>query len=660
MTAELGHYALVLALIVALLQSVVPMVGAGRRDDRLMGFGGPCAMMQLTLVAAAFLALVNAYVTSDFSLRVVAENSHAAKPLLYKVTGTWGNHEGSMLLWSLILAAYGAAVAWFGDRLPATLRARVIAIQGMTGAGFLAFILFTSNPFERLDPAPIAGRGLNPVLQDLALAIHPPMLYLGYVGFSIAFAFAVAALIEGKVDAAWARWVRPWTLTAWSCLAVGIALGSWWAYYELGWGGWWFWDPVENASLMPWLLGTALVHCVVVVERRETLKAWTILLAILTFGLSLLGTFLVRSGVLTSVHAFAVDPGRGLFVLLLLAIAIGGGLTLYALRASSLRQGPTFALVSREGGLVLNNLLLSVACATVLLGTLYPLLAEAISNDRVSVGPPFYAATFVPLMIPMLVAMAVGPMLAWRKADLAAALGRLGVAFLASIAIVALGWYVAGGGPLMALVGIGLAAWLVMGALTDFAERVALFRRPLGVSLRRAAGLPRSAYGSMLAHGGLGLLVAGAVAASAWKAESVQMMRPGETATVAGYTLRLEEVTREGGPNYVADVATMTVLRDGAEIAVMTPERRFYPVEGQSTTEAAIRGGVFGDLYAVVGEPDDSGAWVTRIYFEPLVGWIWVGALVMAAGGALSLSDRRARIGAPARSRAAAELAVEA
>ena len=660
MVAELGHYALALALIIALLQSIVPLVGAARVDSRLMGFAGPCAIMHLTLVGAAFLALVNAYVTSDFSLRVVAENSHAAKPLIYKITGVWGNHEGSMLLWSLMLAGYGAAVAWFGDNLPTTLRARVIAIQGMIGLGFLAFILLTSNPFDRLDPAPIAGNGLNPVLQDLALAAHPPMLYLGYVGFSIAFSFAIAALIEGKVDAAWARWVRPWTLAAWASLTLGIALGSWWAYYELGWGGWWFWDPVENASLMPWLLGTALIHCVVVVERREALKAWTMLLAILTFGLSLLGTFLVRSGVLTSVHAFAVDPDRGLFVLLLLAIAIGGGLTLYALRAPTLRRTATFALISREGALVLNNLLLSVACATVLLGTLYPLLAEAISDERVSVGPPFYDATFVPLMAPMIVAMAVGPMLAWKKGDLAGAFSRLGAAFLAVIIVMAIGWYVADGGPVLALVGLGLAAWLIVGALVDIADRIALFRRPLPVSLRRAAGLPRSAYGSALAHGGLGILLAGAVAATAWKSESVRMMQVGDTVTVSGYEIRLEGVARHEGPNYIAEQGEMTVLRDGVVIGTMTPERRFYPVERQSTTEAAIRGGVFGDLYAVIGEQDTSGAWVTRLYYEPLVAWIWFGSVVMAVGGTLSLSDRRARIGASSRASAQPKLAVEA
>ncbi|MEZ5670351.1 MAG: heme lyase CcmF/NrfE family subunit [Alphaproteobacteria bacterium] len=660
MIAELGHYALALALVIAVLQSVVPMIGAGRNDDRLIGFASPCALMQLTLVAAAFLALVNAYVTSDFSLRVVAENSHVAKPLLYKISGVWGNHEGSMLLWALILAGYGAAVAWFGDRLPKTLRARVIAVQGMIGVGFLAFILLTSNPFDRLDPAPIAGMGLNPVLQDPALAAHPPMLYLGYVGFSIAFSFAIAALIEGKVDAAWARWVRPWTLAAWSTLTLGIALGSWWAYYELGWGGWWFWDPVENASLMPWLVGTALVHCVLVVERRETLKAWTMLLAILAFGFSLLGTFLVRSGVLTSVHAFAVDPDRGLFVLLLLAIAVGGGLVLYALRAPSLRSGPGFALVSREGGLVLNNLLLSVAAATVLLGTLYPLFAEAVTSERVSVGPPFYAATFVPLMTPMVAAMAVGPMLAWKKGDLAAALGRLAIAFMLCLAVVAGAWYLSGGGPVLALVGLGLAAWLVFGAATDLAERIALFRRPLPVSLRRAAGVPRGAYGGMLAHAGLGVLIAGAVAATAWKTERIQMMRIGDAVDVAGFSLRLDGVERHDGENYVAERARMTVLRDGAEIDVLTPERRLYPVERQTTTEAAIRGGVAGDLYAVIGEPDGNGAWVTRLYYEPLVGWIWFGAVMMAAGGVLSLSDRRVKIGATARKRGAASLAMEA
>src|SRR5579864_2394799 len=432
MIAELGHYALALALIVALVQSVLPLIGARRLDPGLMALGGSTAIAQFALVALAFAALVHAYVTSDFSLATVAENSHSTKPLLFKITGVWGNHEGSMLLWVLILTLFGAAVAWFGSNLPPDLRARVLAVQGMIGAAFLAFILFTSNPFLRIAPAPLDGNGMNPILQDIGLAIHPPFLYLGYVGFSVAFAFAVAALIEGRVDAAWARWVRPWTLAAWCALTTGIALGSWWAYYTLGWGGWWAWDPVENASFMPWLVGTALLHSAIVVEKREALKVWTIFLAILTFSLSLLGTFLVRSGVLTSVHAFASDPRRGVFILLLLSLYTGGALLLFAWRAPQLQGGGLFAPISREGGLLLNNLLLTTAAATVFLGTLYPLFLDVVAHQKVSVGPPFYAATFVPIMVPLLVAMAVGPLLPWKRADLAAALARLNLAFLAA------------------------------------------------------------------------------------------------------------------------------------------------------------------------------------------------------------------------------------
>ncbi|MGH6884986.1 MAG: heme lyase CcmF/NrfE family subunit, partial [Geminicoccales bacterium] len=500
MIAELGHFALTLALIVALLQASLPLWGAARGDERLMALARPAALAQLLLIAIAFGALTHAYVVSDFSLLNVYQNSHTAKPLLYKITGVWGNHEGSMLLWVLILALFGAAVAAFGNNLPDTLRARVLAIQAWIASGFLAFSLFTSNPFVRVFPTPANGQDLNPLLQDPGLAFHPPMLYLGYVGFSMAFSFAVAALIEGKVDAAWARWVRPWTLAAWCALTGGIALGSWWAYYELGWGGWWFWDPVENVSFMPWLMGTALLHSALIVEKRDALKVWTILLAILTFSLSLIGTFIVRSGLLTSVHAFATDPERGVFILLLLGLAIGGSLTLFAFRAPLLKPGGLFAPVSRESALLLNNLLLAAAAATVFLGTLYPLLIEALGGSKLSVGTPFYNATFVPIMVPLAIVMGIGPLLPWKRAELASVLPRLWLALAAAVVVTLTAAAVVEGGPLLAPLGLGLAAWLFVATLTDWAERVRLFRVPLALAWQRARGLPRSSYGMTLAH----------------------------------------------------------------------------------------------------------------------------------------------------------------
>ncbi|MGE0714683.1 MAG: heme lyase CcmF/NrfE family subunit [Alphaproteobacteria bacterium] len=660
MIVELGHFALALALLVALVQGTLPLVGAGRGDGRLMAVAGPAAAMQAALILAAFAALTWAFLVSDFSVALVAQNSHRTKPLLYRISGVWGNHEGSMLLWVLVLALFGAAVALFGRNLPPRLRARVVAIQGLIGVGFLAFVLATSNPFLRLDPAPFDGNGLNPLLEDPGLAFHPPMLYLGYVGFSVAFSFAVAALIEGRVDAAWARWVRPWTLAAWCALTLGIALGSWWAYYELGWGGWWFWDPVENASFMPWLVGTALLHSAIVVEKRDALKGWTILLAILAFSLSLLGTFLVRSGVLTSVHAFAVDPARGIFILLLLALVIGGSLVLFAVRAPSLAPGGLFAPISREGALVLNNLLLSTAAATVLVGTLYPLVLEALTGAKVSVGAPFFEATFVPMAIPLLAAVAVGPLLAWKRGDLAGALSRLWVAAVLAAASALATLWLMGFRPVMALLGMALAAWLVAGAAVDLAERVRLFRVPLAGSLARAIHLPRAAWGAALAHAGVGILVAGAVAASAWKTELVTTLRPGDAATLAGWTYRLETVEPVTGPDYRADRGTVTILSDGRTVAVVHPEKRFYPVQGMPTTEAAIHTRWVADHYVVLGDPDGAGGWTTRIYHEPLVPFLWIGALVMAVGGLLSLSDRRLRVGAPARGRVPSAAAVRA
>ena len=652
MIPELGHFALVLALAIATVQATVPLIGAARQQPAWMAVGVPAAIVQALAVAIAFAALTYAYVVSDFTVSNVVANSHSAKPMLYKVTGVWGNHEGSMVLWVLMLALFGAMVAAFGQRLPASLKARVLAVQGMISVGFLTFILFTSNPFLRVDPPPLDGRDLNPLLQDPGLAFHPPFLYFGYVGFSMAFSFAIAALIEGRVDAAWARWVRPWTLAAWAGLTVGIGLGSWWAYYELGWGGWWFWDPVENASLMPWLAGTALLHSAIVVEKRESLRSWTVLLAILTFGLSLLGTFLVRSGVITSVHAFAVDPSRGIFILGLMVLAVGGGLALYALRAPQLRASGSFAPISREGALLLNNLLLATATATVLLGTLYPVFLEAVGGGRVSVGPPFFEATVVPILMPMIVAMGIAPMMSWKRGDLAGALGRLKAAMAVTAAIAVASVATHWDGPILAHVGVALAAWTIVAALAEVAERIRLFRIPLGESWSRAVGLPRSAWGMTLAHAGVGIALAGMTASTAWMTERIERVQPGDTVDVAGYAVTFETVQRVEGPNYIADRGIMTVT-GGAEPFTLTPERRWYPVAQMQTTEAAIHTTWLADVYAVLGEPGDDGAWTLRLYHHPLVPWIWLGTVVMAIGGVVSMTDRRLRLGVPARRRSA-------
>jgi cytochrome c-type biogenesis protein CcmF len=645
MIIELGHFALILALFVSLTQAVLPLFGAQTGRASFMATARPCAIATAWLLGLAMAALTIAYVTSDFSLRNVALNSHTSKPLLYKISGVWGNHEGSMVLWVLMLGLCSAAVALFGASLPPALRARVLAVQGMITSGFLLFVLFTSNPFERVLPPPPDGQGLNPILQDPGLALHPPFLYLGYVGFSVAFSFAVAALIEGRVDAAWGRWVRPWTLAAWSALTIGIALGSWWAYYTLGWGGWWFWDPVENASFMPWLLGTALIHSAIVVEKRDTLKAWTILLAILTFSMSLVGTFLVRSGVLTSVHAFATDPARGTFILGLLVIAVGGSLTLFAWRAPALKGGGLFAPISREGALVLNNLLLACGCATVFLGTLYPLFLDAMNGPKISVGFPFFNATFVPLMVPLLLALGVGPLLGWKRGDVLGALQRLSIAFGLALAITLWLIWLTFGGPILAVLGLGLAVWLAVATLTELARRLGLGRVSARDTLARAANLPRSGYGMSLAHLGVAISVAG-IAASAFEREAIEILRPGQSLALAGYELRLEGVERARGPNYVADRATISVRRDGAALGALRPERRFFPVQRQNTTDTAIRTTLLSDLYLALGEPDGAGGWTIRAYWKPLVPWIWIGAVVMALGGGLSLSDRRWRVGA--------------
>ena len=649
MIAELGHFALALALAFALAQAAFGFAGASRGLADWMSASRVAAFMQFALIAVAFGALTYSYVTSDFSVKNVVENSNSLKPMIYKISGVWGNHEGSMVLWVLVLALFGCAVALFGRNLPPSLRSRVIAVQALIGIGFLLFILLTSNPFERVFPAPPDGRDLNPLLQDPGLAIHPPMLYVGYVGFSIAFSFAIAALIEGKVDAAWARWVRPWTLLAWSFLTGGIALGSWWAYYELGWGGWWYWDPVENASFMPWLVGTALLHSSIVVEKRDSLKSWTVLLAILTFSLSLIGTFLVRSGVLTSVHAFATDPDRGVFILVLLCIAIGGGLGLYAWRAPKMQGGGMFQPISREGALLLNNLLLTTAAATVLLGTLYPLVLEGINGSKISVGPPYFNATFVPLMVPLVAALAVGPLLSWKRADLAGVLGRLKTTAGATIATFIIVLWAAGEKAVWGALGIGIAVWLTGGVLTQLADRVGLGKNPLSEVGQRLIGLPRSAWGMSFAHFGLAIFIVGATAMSLWQEEEILVMQSGQTAKVGGYKVTFNGVQDKRGPNYVAMRGLFEAKRGKSRPFKLIAEKRRYVVGGQETTEAAIHNSWRGDLYIVIGNADEDAGQTVRLYFMPLVNWIWLGTLVMVLGGFISLSDRRLRIGAPAR-----------
>ena len=649
MIAEIGHFALILAVGVALYQFLVPLYGAQKGDVALMRTGITSAVLQLALVLLAFLALTHAYVVSDFSVQNVFENSHSAKPMIYKLSGVWGNHEGSMLLWVLILALYGSAVALFGQNLPMELRSRVIAVQGAVGLAFLLFIVLTSNPFLRIDPAPIEGNGLNPILQDPALAFHPPFLYAGYVGLSIAFAFAVGALIEGRVDAAWARWVRPWTLAAWMFLTVGIAMGSWWAYYELGWGGWWFWDPVENASLMPWLVATALIHSAIVVEKRNALKIWTVLLSILAFSLSLMGTFLVRSGVLTSVHAFAVDPERGLFILLILCVFIGGALVLFAWRAQSLKAGGLFAPVSREGGLVLNNLLLCVSCLAVFVGTLYPLALETLTNEKISVGPPYFNLTFGPIILPLLLLVPVGPFLAWKRGDAGLALRRLWIALALAVAVGLIVLMLNVRGPWLAPLGFAVATWLVLGALTDLASRISLFKVPLSTSWSRFAGLPRSSLGTMFAHAGVGVMTAGIIAISLWKVEIIVAMKPGETAEVGKYSVTFLGEAPLTGPNYTGRVGSFRLSDSGGEITTLRSEKREFKPSGMPTTEVGLYQAFLGDVYVVMGDTADVGARAVRLYYNPFVNFIWLGAAMMFVGGLLSLSDRRYRVGAPKR-----------
>ena len=655
MLVEIAHFSLAIALGLSLVQMIIPIWGVRRNDMALARVGEPAAIGVFLLLFFAFGVLMHAYAVSDFSVQNVAENSHSAKPFIYKLTGTWGNHEGSMLLWVLILALFGALVALARRSLPDRLRSGTLAAQASVTVAFLLFILFTSNPFNRLDPAPPEGNDLNPILQDLGLAIHPPLLYIGYVGFSITYAFAIAALIDGRIDAVWARAVRPWTLAAWLFLTLGIAMGSYWAYYELGWGGWWFWDPVENASLMPWLAGTALIHSTIVMEKRDSLKVWTILLAILTFSLSLLGTFLVRSGVLTSVHTFATDPQRGLFILMILVFFIGGSLALFAWRAPMLRQGGLFAPVSREGALVVNNLFLAAACGTVFIGTLYPLALEGLTGAKISVGPPFFNATFLPLLVPLLLMLPFGQSMAWKRGDLLGTFQRLATAIVLGLVATVMIFAVTYGGPVAAPLGIGLGVFLIASAVWDMGERIIARASGVRAILSRAAGLPRSAYGSAIAHAGVGITVIG-IAATAWATEDIAVMKPGDRLSRNGTTIVMQQMFPRTGPNYRELVGRFTVEVDGQERGVIdSMKRTFITRNNMQTTEAGIRSFGPSQLYVSLGELQPDGTSVgVRMYTKPLILLIWIGCIIMALGGALSITDRRFRVAVPAKPRARA------
>jgi cytochrome c-type biogenesis protein CcmF len=634
MIPELGQFALALALAVALLQAVLPIAGAANGNAAWIAVARPAATTQALLVAFAFGCLTYAFVNNDFSVAYVAAHSNSALPLPYRVAGVWGGHEGSLLLWALMLGVWMSAVSAFSHHLPDEMTARVLGVMGIVSAGFLAFMLFTSNPFDRQLPPAIDGRDLNPLLQDPGMVLHPPMLYMGYVGFSVAYAFAVAALISGKLDAAWARWSRPWTTVAWMFLTLGIALGSGWAYYELGWGGWWFWDPVENASFMPWLVGTALIHSLAVTEKRGSFRSWTVLLAIIAFGLSLLGTFLVRSGVLTSVHAFAVDPKRGIFILGLFTLFIGGALVLYAWRTSRIGLGGDFAPVSRESFLLANNVLLVAAAGSVFLGTLYPLMADALGVGKLSVGPPYFEAVFVPLMAPALFLMGVGPLARWKHTSIPELAVLLRWALAVSLAVglllpLAFGeWH--------ALTGFGLAAaiWIVASAL------ISLKKRPRG---------SRAYLGMVLAHTGVAVFVVGVTLVKTYESDKDLKMKPGDTVSLAGYLFRLDEVADVKGPNYLAARAKVSVTRSGEPITVLYPEKRLYVVQNTPMTEAAIDPGLTRDLYVSLGDPFEDGSWLVKVQHKPFIDWIWSGCIIMALGGLLAASDRRYRVVLPER-----------
>ncbi len=639
MIPELGNFSLMLALCLALVQGVLPIAGSFRGNERWMALARPAAAGQFVFISLAFACLIYAFVTNDFSVSYVASNSNSMLPVYYRIAGTWGGHEGSLLLWSEMLVLWTFAVSLFSRQLPDETVARVLGVMGLVSVGFLCFMLFTSNPFDRLLPGALDGRDLNPLLQDFGMIIHPPLLYMGYVGFSVAFSFAIAALMSGKLDAAWARWSRPWTLAAWGFLTLGIFMGSFWAYYELGWGGWWFWDAVENASFMPWLVGTALIHSLAVTEKRGSFKNWTVLLAIIAFSLSLLGTFLVRSGVLTSVHAFATDPRRGLFILVFLAIVIGGSLLLYAWRAPKVGLGGKFSLFSRESMLLVNNVLFLAAAGTVLLGTLYPLFLDALDLGKISVGPPYFEAVFVPLMIPVLLLLAVGPFVRWKDASLKEVLHRLRwVALGALLFAVAAALLFAPSG--MVVLGVTIAVWIFLATASQLVQR--LRRAPVGLSLwKRIASQPRSYWGMVLAHAGIGVFVVGVTLVKGMDTANDVSMRVGDTTNAGGYTFRFTDVKEIKGPNYVAARGTFEVTRGATKIATMEPEKRLYTVQKMPMTEAAIDRGFTRDLYVSLGETTSQDVWVVRVQHKPFVGWIWAGCLIIAFGGFLAASDRR-------------------
>ncbi|MGH8530261.1 MAG: heme lyase CcmF/NrfE family subunit [Nevskiales bacterium] len=640
---ELGHYALCLALALALAQCLLPAASGVFRFAALGTVARSAAVGQSLFIALAFAALTACFVLNDFSVSYIAANSNTQLPLAYRIAAVWGAHEGSLLLWVLMLCAWTVAVAWYSRNLPQDVAATLLAVLGAVSAGFILFMLATSNPFDRLFPAAAEGRDLNPLLQDPGLVIHPPMLYMGYVGFSVAFAFALSALIGGKLDSAWARWARPWTTAAWMFLTVGILLGSWWAYHELGWGGWWFWDPVENASFMPWLVGTALIHSLAVTEKRDALKSWTVLLAITAFAMSLLGTFLVRSGVLVSVHAFAVDPARGVFILIFFTIVVGGALLLYAVRAPKLAGGNSIALFSREGFLLLNNIFLITAAGAVFLGTLYPLLADALGWGKLSVGPPYFNTVFAPLTLPLVMLVGLVAAVRWKRASWAELRQRLGWPALVILPLgAALPWLAVGGNRVGVAAAVALACWVMISAWLEPArwwQKDKSWRANL-------IGIPRSAKGMALAHFGLGLFVLGVTLTSSFSSEQSVRLAPGESAPLAGFDFRLEGSRERQGPNYDAKTADFTVLRDGRELARLAPEKRFYRAQGNTMTEAGVLPRLHRDLYVALGEPLEQGAWSLRLYYRPFVRCIWLGALLMACGGLLALTDRRYRLAA--------------
>ena len=644
MIPELGHFALIVALCIALTQAILPLVGAARGNTVWMSVARPAAQGQFVFVVIAFACLAYSFVANDFSVVNVATNSNSSLPWFYRFAATWGSHEGSLLLWVLMLTVWMLAVSVFSRHLPLEMVSRILGVMALISIGFLLFMLFTSNPFQRLLPAAPDGNDLNPLLQDPGMVIHPPMLYMGYVGFSVAFSFAIAALLGGKLDATWARWSRPWTTMAWVFLTIGIALGSGWAYYELGWGGWWFWDPVENASFMPWLVGTALMHSLAVTEKRGGFRVWTVLLAIIAFSLSLLGTFLVRSGVLTSVHAFATDPARGVFILFFLVIVIGGSLVLFAWRAPRVGLGGAFELVSRESALLANNVLLLVAAASVLLGTLYPLFLDALGLGKISVGPPYFEAVFVPLMTPAIFLMGVGPLAKWKQAQLPELAARLKWAFVIALVTALLLPFTLGKWTPMVAFGLLLALWVVIAGFVNLKQRVALLRAGSGRSFAsQLSALPRGYYGMLLAHLGVAVFITGVTLVKGYEVEKDVRMQQGDTVEVGGYTFRLDGITDVAGPNYDAKRGAISVSKDGKNVRTMFPEKRFYQVQ-MPMTEAAIDTGLTRDLYVSLGEPVDGGAWVVRIYHKPFIDWIWGGAFIMALGGILAMSDKRYRL----------------